>query len=148
MNGKDLMIKEKLQKKQVQSLDDYYQYVMDHGLLRTAEHADLWTVGTLNMLGVNLSGRVKKQLGKALPEPLRKSLGGVFWVAHFRDTNMAAREFNNRVARRSRATSDPDFARYPVQAVFGGLKALIDQNVSSAVQDDLAPEISKMWQEA
>ncbi|MDJ0752500.1 MAG: DUF2267 domain-containing protein [Ardenticatenaceae bacterium] len=142
------MIKEKLQKKQVQSVDDFYQYVMEHGHLRTVEHADLWSVGTLNMLGVNLSGRVKKQLGKALPEPLQKSLNGVFWVAHFRDTNMAAREFNNRVARRSRSTSDPDFARYPVQAVFGGLKALIDENVSSAVRDDLAPEISKMWQEA
>ncbi|MEM7802536.1 MAG: hypothetical protein AAF633_25305 [Chloroflexota bacterium] len=64
----------------------------------------------------------------------------------FRDLNIESREFCNYVARRSRATSDPDFARLPVSAVFGGLKGFIDDDLNNKIQDDLSPELSKMWE--
>ncbi len=132
----------------ITELQDFYAYVTRHGKLRTDDHARRWTTGTLNMLGVNLSRGVKKSLGRALPEELRKALNGVFWLAYFRDTNMPAAEFCTRVARRSRASSDPDFARYPVQAVFGALKRMIDSDTNLKVQNDLAPEISRIWRDA
>lgn len=129
-------------------LDAFYQHVLDHGKLRTRDHAVRWTNGTLNMLGVNLNRKLKKELGQELPEELRKALTGVFWLAYFRDTNMPAREFCTRVARRSRASSDPDFARYPVTAVFGALKRMLPSRLADAIRDDLAPEISRMWEAA
>lgn len=139
--------------KQINSIEDYYTYVQQSGNLRTVEHAVHWSDGTLQMLGVNLSGRVKKMLKKALQDAnlnsLSFQLGRVFWIAHFRNLNMAARDFCTRVARRSRASSDPDFAAFPVQAVFGGIKALINNDdLSEKIRDDLSPELSKMWQEA
>ncbi|MFT5196699.1 MAG: hypothetical protein ACI9EW_001842 [Cellvibrionaceae bacterium] len=134
--------------KSIKSIEDYYLYVQASGNLLTADHAARWSDGTLQMLGVNLSGRVKKALKSALPESLSFQLGRVFWVAYFRDPNMLFREFCTRVARRSRASSDPDFAAYPVQAIFGGLKALIDDDLSEKVRDDLSPELSKMWEDA
>ena len=134
---------------QIDSIEDYYSYVQGSGNLLKAEHAIHWSNGTLQMLGVNLSGRVKKALKNALPESLSYQLGRVFWVAYFRNENMAARDFCTRVARRSRASSDPDFAAYPVQAVFGGLKSLIDDDdLSEKIRDDLSPELSKMWEDA
>lgn len=135
--------------KQINSLEDYFSYVQSSSNLLTAAHAQHWSNGTLQMLGVNLSGRVKKALKNALPDSLSYQLGRVFWVAHFRNENMAARDFATRVARRSRASSDPDFALYPVQAVFGGIKSLInDDDLSEKIRDDLSPELSKLWEEA
>lgn len=135
--------------KQVNTIEDYYSYIQSSGNLLTADHAHHWSDGTLQMLGVNLSGRVKRSLKSALPSPLSYQLGRVFWVAYFRDQNMPFREFCTRVARRSRANSDPDFAAYPVQAVFGGLKALInDDDLAEKIRDDLSPELSKMWEDA
>lgn len=139
---------EKLTKQDVNSVDDFYRYVEEIGLLRTPDHARRWTVGTLQILGVNLSGALKKQLFKALPEELGSHLKGIFWPVFFRNTNIPLEEFSTRVARRSRATSDPDFAVYPIKAVFGGLKALISQELSDKIRDDLAPEISKIWDSA
>ena len=129
-------------------LNAFYTYVLEHGKLRTDDHARRWTVGTLNMLGVNLKRSLKKELAAALPQELSRSLTGVFWLASFRNTNMPAHEFNNRVARRSRASSDPDFAPFPVQAVFGALKRMIGAEMSRKIEADLAPEIGQMWDAA
>ena len=135
--------------KQINSLEDYYSYVQSSGNLLTPRHAQNWSDATLQMLGVNLSGRIKRALKKALPDTLAYELGRVFWIAYFRNENMPSREFCTRVARRSRASSDPDFAAYPVQAIFGGLKALInDDDLSDSIRDDLSPELSKMWDDA
>ena len=106
------------------------------------------TAGTLQMLGVNVSRGVKRSLKDQLPEDLAEQLGQVFWIAHFRNTNLSSYEFQNRVARRSRATSDPDFAKYPIQAIFGGLKSLINDSLVNEVRDDLSPELSAMWEQA
>ena len=135
--------------KEISSLEDYYTHIKDSGNLLTLNHAVNWSNATLQMLGVNVSGRVKRSLKNALPDSLSYQLGRVFWVAHFRDLNMPAREFATRVARRSRASSDPDFAAYPIQAVFSGLKSLVnDDDLSEKIRDDLSPELSKLWEEA
>ena len=135
--------------KQIDNLEDYFSYVEKAGNLRTINHAVNWSDSTLQMLGVNLGGRTKRALKKALPEALSYQLGRVFWLLYFRNLNMPAREFATRVARRSRASSDPDFAFYPIQAVFGGLKALIkDDDLIEQIRDDLSPELSKLWEEA
>lgn len=135
--------------KDISSLEDYFTHVQNSGNLLTINHAVNWSDATLQMLGVNLSGRVKKALKRALPDSLSYQLGRVFWVAHFRDLNMPAREFATRVARRSRASSDPDFAAMPIQAVFGGLKSLVnDDDLVEKIRDDLSPELSKIWESA
>ena len=135
--------------KEISSLEDYYTHIKDSGNLLTLNHAVNWSNATLQMLGVNVSGRVKRSLKNALPDSLSYQLGRVFWVARFRDLNMPAREFATRVARRSRASSDPDFAAYPIQAVFSGLKSLVnDDDLSEKIRDDLSPELSKLWEEA
>ncbi len=135
--------------KEISSLEDYFTHVQNSGKLLTINHAVNWSDATLQMLGVNLSGRVKKALKNALPDPLSFQLGRVFWVAHFRDLNMPAREFATRVARRSRASSDPDFAAMPIKAVFGGLKSLInDDDLVEKIRDDLSPELSVIWESA
>lgn len=135
--------------KQIESLEDYFSYIEEVGSLRTINHAVNWSDATLQMLGVNLGARTKRALKKALPESLSYQLGRVFWLAHFRDLNLPAREFATRVARRSRASSDPDFALYPIKGVFSGIKALVkDDDLVEKVRDDLSPELSKLWEEA
>ncbi|MEM9774630.1 MAG: DUF2267 domain-containing protein [Chloroflexota bacterium] len=135
--------------KQIETLEDYYSYVEEVGSLRTINHAVHWSDATLQMLGVNLGPRAKRALKKALPDSLSYQLGRVFWLAYFRDLNMPAREFATRVARRSKASSDPDFALYPIKGVFGGLKALVkDDDLIEQIRDDLSPELSKYWEEA
>jgi uncharacterized protein (DUF2267 family) len=127
------------------TLEDYFAYVAQHGALRTPTHAHYWSRATLNMLGVNLSKGVKKKLAAALPEELERELTRVFWVAYFRDTNMPAHEFQNRVARRA-GNTDPQFARIPVTAVFGGVKQLISRELSDEIAKDLAPEVRALWE--
>lgn len=139
---------ETIKKSDISTLDDFYRYVKKHGLLHTLDHAKRWTAGTLQMLGVNVSSKIKKRLAQALPKELANELKGVFWLAHFRNENIEDREFFTRVARRSRAASDPDLARYPVQAVFGGLKAFLNEELINDLRDDLAPDLSKLWDEA
>lgn len=141
-------INESVTPSELSTVNDFYQYVQKAGLLRSSGHAHRWVVGTLQVLGVNLSGKVKKQLYKALPEELATHLKGIFWPVFFRNTNISVEEFSTRVARRSRATSDPDFARHPIEAVFGALKEMIDDDLSRTIRDDLAPEISQIWDRA
>lgn len=128
-------------------LTDFYTHVQQQGSLLTPDHAWIWTRGTLNMLGVNLSKGARNALTKALPEELQKQLSGVFWLAFFRNTNLTAYEFQNRVARRS-GNTDAQFAKRPVMAVFGALKKLVGENVSRQIAQDLAPEVRELWEKA
>ena len=125
----------------------FYEYVQTKGDLRTPDHARRWSAAVLKTLGLNLDRGTKKQLAKALPEELAEPLMRVFWLAHFRDTNLSSHDFLNQVARRS-GNSDPEFARIPVTAVFGGIKRLIDDKTSARVADSLSPEVRKLWQRA
>lgn len=128
-------------------LDDFYKYVQEGGKLRTVAHARRWSDGILRTLGNQLDRRTKKELARALPGELADSLTGVFWLLHFRDPGLTRLEFQKMSARRS-GNTDADFAYYPVSAVFGGIKKMIDGDLQRRVADSLAPEISELWQEA
>lgn len=128
-------------------LQNYYQHVKDRGSLRTHDHAVRWSNATLNMLGVNLDGRTKKALAKALPDDLARSLTRVFWLLHFRNTNLPAKEFQRRVGLRA-GNTDWEFARIPVVAVFGGIKQMINTDLQKQVEKTLAPELRQLWQQA
>lgn len=128
-------------------LKSYYQHIKERGSLRTHDHAIRWSNATLNMLGVNLDNRTKKALAKALPEDLGRPLTRVFWLLHFRNTNMPAKEFQRRVGLRA-GNTDWEFARIPVVAVFGGVKRLINQDLQNQVEKTLSPELRQLWQQA
>lgn len=128
-------------------LNHYYQQVQALGHLPTTAHAQRWSTAVLRTLSLNLSRSAKKQLANALPETLAADLTRLFWLAHFRDMSLSQIEFQKDVAKRAGAT-DAQFARTPVTAVFNGLKSLVGEEVSKQVNETLAPEISKMWQNA
>ena len=128
-------------------LNSYYQHVKQRGSLRTHDHAVRWSNATLNMLGVNLDVRTKRALAKALPDDLARSLTRVFWLLHFRNTNLPAKEFQRRVGLRA-GNTDWEFARIPVVAVFGGVKRLINQDLQNQVEKTLSPELRQLWQQA
>jgi len=117
------------------------------GKLRTPQHARRWSTAVLKTLGINLDGRTKKKLAKALPEELADDLTRVFWLLHFRNSNLSSHEFQNQVARRS-GNTDPDFARYPVLAVFHGVKEMIGSDTRQAVAKSLSPEVRELWENA
>ena len=131
----------------MKDLNNFYQYVQKKGSLRTPDHAQRWSKATLNILGVNLDGRTKKALAKALPDDLARALNGIFWLLHFRNTNLPARQFQRRVGLRA-GNSDWEFARLPIVAVFGGIKQMIDKELQDRVAQTLAPEIRHLWQQA
>jgi uncharacterized protein (DUF2267 family) len=127
-------------------LNGYYQTVQSMGNLPTPEHARRWSTAVLKTLGVNLDRKTKKKLAKALPEELGNDLYRLFWLVHFRNKNMSKQEFQFEVSKRS-GNSDWQFARTPIQAVFHGLQALIDQDTQEKVADSLAPQVREMWQQ-
>ena len=129
------------------TLDDYYEYVMEKGLLLTKDHAKRWSNGVLKTLGTALDRRTKKALAKALPEELGESLTSVFWLAHFRDPNQSTVEFCSRVARRS-GNSNGEFALHPTIAVFSGVRSLIDNDLDERVSKSLSPQLSELWGQA
>ncbi|MCL4867937.1 MAG: DUF2267 domain-containing protein [Anaerolineae bacterium] len=129
------------------NLQTFYQQIKEQGHLRTLEHAQRWCQATLNMLGVNLDGRTKKALAKALPEELARPLTRVFWLLHFRNSNLPAREFQRRVGLRA-GNTDWEFARLPIIAVFAEIKKQIDRDLQDQVAKTLAPEIRQLWQQA
>jgi uncharacterized protein (DUF2267 family) len=131
----------------VQSIDGYYEHVLNTGKLRTMEHARRWSAGVLKTLGTTLDRRTKRALANAIPEELADSLKGVFWLLHFRDPQLSSHEFRLRAARRS-GNSDAEFARFPTLAVFSGLRSFVDEELEAQVGDALAPEIREMWLEA
>ncbi len=129
------------------TLDVYYEHIMKSGYLLTEKHAKRWSAGVLKTLGTSLDRRTKKALAKALPEELGDSLGAVFWLVHFRDPNQTSAEFCGRVARRS-GNSDGEFALHPTVAVFGGVKSLIDDDLSDRVAQSLSPQMRELWNQA
>lgn len=129
------------------SLTSYYEYVQHVGNLRTPAHARRWSHGVLQTLGLNLSRSARRNLARALPSELAQSLTDVFWLAHFRNTNLSALEFQNAVARRC-GNSDKEFAFYPVRAVFGGVQQLVSVEVARSVADSLSPELRAIWHAA
>lgn len=128
-------------------LNPYYEYIEKNGKLRSPEHARRWSRGVLNMFGTVLDGRTKRALAKALPDELAAPLKSVFWLIHFRNSNMTSYEFQNRVARRS-GNSDARFARFPTMAVFGAVKQIINKELTDRVAQTLAPELRDLWQNA
>jgi uncharacterized protein (DUF2267 family) len=128
-------------------LTPYYQIIQTQGNLRTPQHAQRWSMAVLKTLGFNLDGRTKKRLAKALPQELATDLTRVFWLVHFRNSNLPVHEFQNQVSRRS-GNSDPNFAKTPILAVFSGLKAMIDNDMQTAVSKTLSPEVRALWDKA
>lgn len=131
----------------IQSIDGYYEHVLNTGKLRTMDHARRWSTGVLKTLGTALDRRTKRALANSLPDELADSLKGVFWLLHFRDPQLSSHEFRLRAARRS-GNSDAEFARFPTMAVFGGLRSFVDEELDAQVGDALAPEVREMWLEA
>jgi uncharacterized protein (DUF2267 family) len=129
------------------NLNQFYQDVQKVGKLRTEEHARLWTVGTLKTLGINLDRRTKRQLARALPDGLAEPLTDVFWLLHFRNSQLRREDFQRAVARRS-GNTDAQFARFPILAVFGGVKQMINQDLQREVAKSLAPEVRELWEQA
>lgn len=128
-------------------LNDFYEYVQQHGKLLTERQAQRWTDGVLRTLGMNLGRGTKKKLASALPDELAAPLTRVFWLLHFRNESMGQEEFQRTAARRS-GNTDADFAQYPTLAVFGGIKRLVNDDLQREVAENLAPEISGLWQKA
>jgi uncharacterized protein (DUF2267 family) len=131
----------------VTNMQDYYKHIQQTGKLRTPGHAQRWSTAVLKTLGMNLDRSTKKRLAETLPAELADPLTRVFWLLHFRDTNLSSREFLNQVSRRS-GNTDIDFARYPTVAVFGGLKGLIDLELSKQISQILSPEVRQLWHQA
>ena len=125
----------------------YYDDVFKAGKLRTIEHAQRWSQGVLETLGVCLDRSTKRALAKNLPEELAKSLKGVFWLLHFRDPQMSSLEFQQRAARRS-GNTDAEFAYFPTLAVFSGIKQYIDSELEDRVSNSLSQEVRELWQKA
>jgi uncharacterized protein (DUF2267 family) len=128
-------------------LSGFYDYVLTQGKLRTPQHAERWTKATLRTLGLNLDRRSKRALSKELPEKLAFQLNRSFWLLHFRNNQLSRHDFCQAVGRRS-GNTDPDFARFPVQAVFGGMKQFLSEETQKRVADTLSPEMRDLWQTA
>ena len=133
--------------KNIDELTDYFAYIQKAGKLRTPAHAQRWSRAVLKTLGINLDRGTKKKLAKALPADLAGDLTRVFWLAHFQNSGLTQYDFLNQVSRRA-GNTDPDFARYPVTAVFRQIKAIVGQDVSSQVAKTLSPEMRQMWEAA
>ncbi|MCL4261909.1 MAG: DUF2267 domain-containing protein [Anaerolineae bacterium] len=129
------------------NVNNYYHTVQTMGSLRTPDHARRWSTAVLKTLGVNLDRKTKKKLAKALPEDLGHDLKRLFWLVHFRNKNMSKQEFQFEVSKRS-GNSDWQFAKTPIQAVFHGVKELIDNETNQAVAQSLAPDVRELWQQA
>jgi uncharacterized protein (DUF2267 family) len=128
-------------------LTSYIQTIQSKGNLRTSQHAQRWSTAVLKTLGFNLDKRTKKRLANALPKEMAVDLTRIFWLMHFRNSNLSVHEFQNQVSRRS-GNSDPKFAKTPISAVFNGIKTLIDNETVKAVSDSLAPEVRELWEKA
>ena len=133
--------------KNIDELTDYFAYIQKAGKLRTPAHAQRWSRAVLKTLGINLDRGTKKKLAKALPADLAGDLTRVFWLAHFQNSGLTQYDFLNQVSRRA-GNTDPDFARYPVTAVFHQLKAIIGQDMTNQVAKSLSPEMRQMWEAA
>ncbi len=128
-------------------LTSFYEFVQSAGQLRTEMHAKRWTRAVLQTLGLNISGAAKKALRGALPSELGDHVGRVFWLFNFRDENMTAEYFQDRVGRRA-GNTDKLFAKVPTQAVFGAVRSMVSSDAASKVADSLSPELRELWDSA
>jgi uncharacterized protein (DUF2267 family) len=128
-------------------LGGYYRQIEENGLLLTEQDAQQWSTAVLRALGPNLPRGTKKKLAKSLPEELAFDLTRKFWLLHFRNKNLPRQEFLKEVARMS-GNTDAQFAVHPTRAVFHELKQYAGNDVSETVAEDLAPEVSELWQQA
>lgn len=128
-------------------LTAFYQHVQAAGSLRTEMHAKRWTRAVLQTLGLNVSGAAKKALKSALPKEIGDYVNDVFWLFNFRDENMTAEYFQDRVGRRA-GNTDKVFARIPTQAVFGGVRSMISSDLDRKVAESLSPEVRALWEGA
>jgi uncharacterized protein (DUF2267 family) len=128
-------------------LTAYWNRIQDQGSLPTPELARKWSDGVLRTLALNLGRGPRKELARALPEELARSLTRPFWLLQFRNKQKPARQFHREVALRSGHT-DTDFARIPTRAVFHGVKSLAGKDVIDKVAESLAPEVRQIWESA
>ncbi len=125
-------------------LDSFYQSMMQAGNLRTPKHASRLTFAVLHTLGFNLSGSVKRDLAKALPEDLAKSLTRGWRLINIRHKNLSLHDFAKDVARHS-GNTDPAVARTGTQLVFHQIKKLLNSKLINEVGRDLSPEVRELW---
>lgn len=127
------------------ALQEFYEHVKKEGHLLTIELAERWSAGVLMTLGFHLNGRTKRSLAKVLPEPLSNQVKDVFFLLHFRDANLSARDFQKQVARRC-GNTDPEFARFPILAVFSGIRRFTNSKLNERIADALSPEVRELWE--
>ena len=128
-------------------LEKFYQQVQKNGQLPTAMHAQRWTKGVLQQLGLHLKSGGKKSLAKALPKTMADDFTSVWWFFNIHNNGMTSEEFRTRVGRRC-GNTDVVFAATPILAVFGAVRSMIDANVDRQVSESLSPEIRELWQTA
>lgn len=128
-------------------LTTYYEQVKNAGKLRTVAHAQRWSQGILQILGFHLDGGTKKALAKALPAELGNAVTRIFWLLHFKESNLSALKFQKQVANRCGAT-DAQYARLPILAVFHQVKGLINHDLATQVAKSLSPEVRQLWESA
>ena len=129
------------------NLDDFYHLVMEDGNLHTIELARRWTTATLRITGLNMKGKARRKLAKALPEQLGSEVRRVFWLVHLHEPALPAFDFQRQVARRAGVT-DGQFARQPILAIFRQLKQIIDSELLEEVRDALPSAVGELWEQA
>ena len=129
------------------NLNQFYQSVSAQAYIPTAELSQRWTTAVLQTLGFHLPRGVKRPLAKALPPELSGDVGKIFWLLHFRDPHLTAKDFQKQVAKRAGHT-DAVYARFPIVAVFAAVKGQIDSQLSQKIGEALSPEVAALWQEA
>ena len=120
---------------------------MEHGNLRTPQHASRLTFAVLHTLGFNLSGGVKRDLAKALPDDLGQHLTRGWRLINIRHKQLPLRDFAKDVARHN-GNTDARYAESATRVVFHRLKSLIDDDLVRAVARDLSPEVRDLWNAA
>lgn len=123
----------------------YYEHVQREGKLLSYEIAQRWSTGVLKTLGFHLNGRTKRSLAKVLPEPLSDDLKDVFFLLHFRNPELTKLEFQKQVAMRS-GNTNAEFARFPILAVFSGIRRFTNSKLNQRIADSLSPELQEMWE--
>ncbi len=126
------------------TLDNFYQSVMQTGNLRTPKHASRLTFAVLHTLGFNLSGGVKRELAKALPEDMAKFLTRGWRLINIRHKNLSLHDFAKDVARHN-GNTDPAVAATGVRVVFQQIKKMLDDDLIRRVGRDLSPEVRELW---
>lgn len=128
-------------------LTPYYRTIQELAFLPTVEHAKRWSNAVLRTLGFHLNRHTKRELARALPPELAEPLTRPFRLLHFRDPNLPLKQFIKEAALRG-GNTDPDFARYPVRAVFRSLRTLLDSDLDQQVAEALPSAVATFWKNA